>query len=383
MNRIEPSELLLSQSVPASVLSSLDVAVLKHRGDMAFELVGETPEWLPRIWPAVKHTGRLYPAKDFLYLEHFIDDALEHWNHAESKWLSSGPWTEVDADGTDWVLEAVALTVNKTQLLLIKFPTTDHSTVRGLLQEGRNQGLEYSRLLKEVNKREVLLHCIVHDLSTPLASIKGSLTLLDEDNHVAPDGTELLQIGLNQVGKMQELIREILSTFARDVEPLLPHVVPASEAPSLLTCVSEVANVMKPVADIERVSMLVETDDVDSTETRVVADSPRLERVIFNLVENAIRHSPEQSEIRLKVEDRGGSVWTGIADQGPGVEADVMPRLFQKFGRGNQHSGKQGLGLYFCRITVEGWGGNIGYEPQKEGGSLFWFELPKPSVAMA
>ena len=383
MNLIDEKAVPVSKSVPASVLSSLDVAVLERRGDMVFDLVGEAPSWLEALWPESTGRSGLTPTNTFLYLEHFMFDAKHHWSSGESKWLSSGPWTEVDPSGKSWVLEAIALKVKGTELLLIKFPTSDHDTVRDLLQEGREQGLEYSRLLKEINKREVLLHCIVHDLSTPLASIKGSLSLLQEDNLVDNEGTNLLNIGLKQVVKMQDLIKDILSTFARDVEPLLPHVVSAEDAPNIVECVSEVATVMKPVADLEKVAVLVDAKELDPSEVQVVADSNRLERVIFNLVENAIRHAPEQSEIRLKVEDRGRSVWTGIADEGPGVEKELKPRLFQKFARGSSRPGKEGLGLYFCRITVEGWGGNIGYEPRDEGGSLFWFELPKPAVAVA
>ena len=381
MSKIEIPKSL--EPVPSSVLSSLDVAVLEYVDDQIFNLLGQAPSWLRRIWPDVDRVSGLRPASAFLYLEHFLDDAITHWNNNQSKWLSSGPWTETDVEGKDWVLEAVALNANNSRLLLIKFPSTDHRTVRSLLQEGREQGLEYSNMLKEVNKREVLLHCIVHDLSTPLASIKGSLTLLQNDNLVVEDGSELLQIGLNQVNKMQQLIGEILSSFAGDVQPLLPHLISSSEAPSIATCVSEIATVMKPVAELEKVNVSVDTTDVNNHDALVIADTPRLERVLFNLVENAIRHSPEQSEVRLKVEDRGNSLWTGIVDDGPGVEATVRPHLFQKFAQGSDRPGKEGLGLYFCRITVEGWGGSIGYEPRQEGGSLFWFELPKPAALTA
>nr|MDJ0773505.1 ATP-binding protein [Mastigocoleus sp. MO_167.B18] len=51
--------------------------------------------------------------------------------------------------------------------------------------------------------------------------------------------------------------------------------------------------------------------------------------------------------------------------------------LFKKFYQGKDKSGKSGLGLYFCRITIERWGGKIGYSPRPQGGSCFWFRLPK------
>ena len=64
-----------------------------------------------------------------------------------------------------------------------------------------------------------------------------------------------------------------------------------------------------------------------------------------------------------------------IQDEGPGVPPEVVPQLFQKFVRRGKSEGKAGLGLYFCRMTVEQWGGKIGCEPRDGGGTSFWFRL--------
>ena len=65
-------------------------------------------------------------------------------------------------------------------------------------------------------------------------------------------------------------------------------------------------------------------------------------------------------------------------DQGPGVSSEVESSLFDKFSRDHRSGGKIGLGLYFCRVTVERWGGRIGYMPRAPVGSRFWFHLPRP-----
>ncbi|QSJ20732.1 ATP-binding protein [Nostoc sp. UHCC 0702] len=67
-----------------------------------------------------------------------------------------------------------------------------------------------------------------------------------------------------------------------------------------------------------------------------------------------------------------------VDDQGSGVPPKMVNTLFQKFFQGKDKSGRVGLGLYFCRITVERWGGKIGYFPRQTGGSKFWFRLPRP-----
>ena len=61
------------------------------------------------------------------------------------------------------------------------------------------------------------------------------------------------------------------------------------------------------------------------------------------------------------------------------ASAAAVPRLFRKYAQGGGTNGQVGLGLYFCRITVEGWGGAVGYEPAPGGGARFWFRLPKPA----
>jgi signal transduction histidine kinase len=80
--------------------------------------------------------------------------------------------------------------------------------------------------------------------------------------------------------------------------------------------------------------------------------------------------------VRAAAWREGGEVVVAVDDQGPGVPVEMLPHLFEKFARGGERTAGTGLGLYFCRITVEGWGGGIGYEPRAEGGARFWIRLP-------
>jgi CheY-like chemotaxis protein/HPt (histidine-containing phosphotransfer) domain-containing protein len=78
------------------------------------------------------------------------------------------------------------------------------------------------------------------------------------------------------------------------------------------------------------------------------------------------------------LQDRDGFVLACVDDEGPGLPTDQRPdQLFALFAKGGSHSGKAGLGLYFCKITVERWGGAIGAETRATGGSRFWFRLPR------
>ena len=123
---------------------------------------------------------------------------------------------------------------------------------------------------------------------------------------------------------------------------------------------------------------IVSDPHVDWTrDWRVSGESSRLDRVLANLLENALRHSPHGSTVTVGLHDEGAMVLTTVDDEGPGIPEALHKHLFQKFVQGKKHSGKIGLGLYFCRMTVEGWGGEIGYSPRETGGTRFWFRLPR------
>jgi signal transduction histidine kinase len=100
--------------------------------------------------------------------------------------------------------------------------------------------------------------------------------------------------------------------------------------------------------------------------------------VLQNLLGNALRYSPKGSTVTIGLARDEESITFSVDDEGPGVPEEVRDRLFQKFSQGRTKSGSAGLGLYFCRITVERWGGEIGYTPRDTGGSRFWFRVRRP-----
>ena len=101
-------------------------------------------------------------------------------------------------------------------------------------------------------------------------------------------------------------------------------------------------------------------------------------RIFANLVENALRHAPKGSLVTIGLKDDDGHVKAFVDDAGPGLPKEFKPaEAFSLFSKGKQGGGKAGLGLYFCRITVERWGGSIGCESLLHRGARFWFRLPR------
>jgi len=91
------------------------------------------------------------------------------------------------------------------------------------------------------------------------------------------------------------------------------------------------------------------------------------------------RHSPPDSTVTINLEDDGEFILLSVDDEGSGVPQDISKTYFKKFSKGRINLAELALGFIFCRITVETWGGSIGYSP-RELGSRFWFRLPKAVV---
>ncbi len=363
-------------AILARLFSDLDIAVLERAEDGTFSMLSETPPWLSALWPALNtQTEGLTPGDTFYFLEDFLERNADFWLSSSNDRRASGVWTENTPDNKEQLLEATVLFIEEHPLLLIRVP--HQQQVWPIFQQAREQRLEYEQLIDEINKREVLLHCIVHDLSNPLASIKGSLTLLQSEDMVESDGDELLHIGLRQAGKMQNLISSILTTFANEVRPLVPTLIGTDIAPDLHSCAGEVVNSLQATASLKGVAVEL-TESTAAAPFKVVGEAERLERVLYNLLANAIRHSESGQTVSVHVYEDGEFIQTDVQDQGKGVPQELIEGLFDRFSQGKDKTGQVGLGLYFCKITIEGWGGTIGYAPGAQGGARFWFRLPKP-----
>lgn len=118
----------------------------------------------------------------------------------------------------------------------------------------------------------------------------------------------------------------------------------------------------------------------------IVVDSGRLNRVLVNLISNAVKFSPENSSVDITCEKSTGKhsipmLEFKIIDHGPGIPESKIDLVFEKFkqaGRGDEGEKKgSGLGLAICKAIVEAHGGEIGVESELEEGSIFWFRIPQ------
>jgi signal transduction histidine kinase len=112
----------------------------------------------------------------------------------------------------------------------------------------------------------------------------------------------------------------------------------------------------------------------------VFADRERVHQVLFNLLDNAVRFTPEGGRVTVSASRHNGSVDVAVADTGPGIAAEDLPRVFERFFRVDESrsrdDGGTGIGLAIARSVVEAHGGRIWAESEPGRGSTFTFELP-------
>ncbi|HMZ22038.1 MAG TPA: HAMP domain-containing sensor histidine kinase, partial [Blastocatellia bacterium] len=187
--------------------------------------------------------------------------------------------------------------------------------------------------------------------------------------------------GLRQAERQETLIREILQAFSAEVEAAKTFSARLDQAPDAARAAREVIEALSPAFALNQVKLQLAPDFDPNQNWKVVGEKSRLERVFSNLIENALRYSPPNATVTVGLHDEGDKVLLAIDDEGPGIPPDIAPTLFEKFAQTKKGGGKIGLGLYFCRITVKHWGGEIGHAPREKGGTRFWFRLPRPQVS--
>src|SRR5271170_7938227 len=367
-----------ANSIFESFLAGQGYALFEYVGDGDFRLIGEWPPWCVNIWGAQPSGDQLIGLADKSpFLENFLVDAEEFWRARLPGSANSGNWIERGADGREIPLEATARSLDGKRILLLQNLSETFVQQQQWFQTARNSLLEHEKLLKEVQKKEILLHCIVHDLTQPLSAMNGVFNLLNRED-LPTELRKFVKAGERESQRQEMMIRGILEAFSSDLAAQQARETSAAEAPDLLACAKQAIEEFSPAFRERQIRLSLGTHTGGSRGWRVVGDSSRIDRIFGNLLENAMRYAPKGSAVTIGLENHDGFVLAFVDDEGPGLPPDQRPdQLFALFSKGKAHAGKAGLGLYFCKITVDRWGGAIGAETRARGGSRFWFRLPR------
>jgi signal transduction histidine kinase len=366
-----------NDSILHEVFAALDVMVTERLADGTLRGVGAVPGWFTWLFPQAGGGERLPLGRFSPFLADFLAEAEEFWGEQRPGQLRSGAWSQPGATGREDHLEAVALTVGARHILLIELLGSAYEERRRLLQVARDHAHVGRQLARETQKKELLLDRLVHDLAGLLTGVKVSFSLLDAEP-LSANGREYLALGRRQHAEQQRLIREVTEAFAAEVEPLATRRPEQARTVDALACARETLRHLTPAAALHKVRLQLDAPPEAGAERRVAGEQARLERVLMNLIENALDHSPPFSTVRVALREDATHVQINVDDEGVGVPPERVSLLFQPFARGEgQAGGEVGVGLYYCRRKVERWGGTIGYLPRQPRGARFWVRLPK------
>jgi signal transduction histidine kinase len=230
---------------------------------------------------------------------------------------------------------------------------------------------EVANLKKLDRMKTELLGTVSHELRTPLAAIKGyATTLLEHDRMKAGLRREFLTVIDSESERLEDLINNLL-----DMSRLEAGVLKVDPAPVKLGRV--VQTVVKRAQRLTREHHLVVEWRKDPW---VMADVPRVLQVLTNLLNNAVKYSPDGGEIRVVGWEENGMLKIAVHDAGVGIPPRELDKIFDRFHRIEGDMARRvsgtGLGLAICRGLVEAHGGRIWVESEPDAGSTFTFSIP-------
>ncbi len=213
---------------------------------------------------------------------------------------------------------------------------------------------------------------VAHELKTPLTIIQGNLeAILDGVQDPTPEKIAALHTETMLLNRLVNDLRELTLAEAGqlklDVKPM-----------ALKPLATKVVEMLQPMLQEKKITLSVK---IAGSVPEVIADSDRLTQVFYNLITNALRHTPDEGTIEIGAKATGGKmVEVAVKDNGEGIPAADLPYIFEHFYRVDQArtrtTGGTGMGLAITKLLVEAHGGHVNVVSTPGAGSTFTFTLP-------
>ena len=232
---------------------------------------------------------------------------------------------------------------------------------------------KHTRLRSLERQRDRLTHMLVHDMRGPLQVIGGHLWLLCESSadHLPAVAHDSLQAAIQGTRLLGQMVSTVIDVSRMESENIPLHHVRIPVDQLFLAARAQVLHPLDSHCMLEHIA---------ESCPPVWCDLELSTRIVANLLSNALKYSPNGSEIELGAVPDPGGVRIWVRDQGAGIASHDHQRIFEKFGVLDSPMRTQvqstGLGLTFCRLAVEAQGGTIGVESEIGQGGTFWFTLP-------
>jgi PAS domain S-box-containing protein len=252
------------------------------------------------------------------------------------------------------------------QLIRLMPICSEDGTVQ--LWVGTATDIQELKLLQQ--QKDDFISIASHELKTPITSLKATLQLLDrmKENPSSTMSVKLIGLANKSLDKVGLLIQDLLN--ASKVNDGQLHL---NKKQFLLSSL------------IDECCLHVRTEGIYTIRTEcdheieVFADEGRIDQIMVNFVNNAMKYAPQSKDIMIKIEKVDVMAKISVIDEGPGISPEKLPFLFDRYYRadssGSQYSGL-GLGLYICSEIIKKHDGKIGVESELGKGSTFWFTIP-------
>ncbi|TCC98168.1 GAF domain-containing sensor histidine kinase [Pedobacter psychroterrae] len=225
-------------------------------------------------------------------------------------------------------------------------------------------------LAQSEQRKDDFLGMVSHELKTPITTLKANLQLIDKLKHspAAPVFSRIIDSSARSLVKINGMVDDLLNMYRYSENQLQLEKTTFTIYDMLHVCCNHVR--------IDGKHELVITGD---DKLQMHADEHRIDQVVVNFVNNAVKYAPDSKEIYLNISREGSYVKISVKDTGPGIPDKHLPHLFDRYWRAD-HSGVKytglGLGLYICSEIIKRHDGHIGAESELGKGSTFWFKLP-------
>ena len=251
------------------------------------------------------------------------------------------------------------------------------------VEEQRERVLEQEKIARleaerAISMKDEFIAVVSHELRTPLTAILLWAKMLRAGTVKPGDHPRVLETIEQSAVAQQQLIEDLLDVSRMMSGKLRLHVREVDAVPLVQAAVDAV----RPMADAKRVAIEVALEERAG---RVRADPDRLQQVVWNLLNNAVKFTPSGGRVSVRLRRLDGNVQFEFSDTGKGIKPDFLPHVFERFRQAEASTtrthGGLGLGLAICRQLVELHGGTIRAESAGEGaGATFTVELPLSDV---
>lgn len=232
------------------------------------------------------------------------------------------------------------------------------------------------RLKYSIDQRENFVHCLTHDLRTPLVAANRMLDLLQDEafGKVSPEMNKAFDSMISNNHTLLQMLNSLLDVYKYEVGEKILSFIPLN----IKELIEEVASELMPIAQYKELEIRLNLEPATKV-TEIVGDRLELRRILTNLIGNGIKFTDEGF---VKVDLSYGQnlnqdvVIIAVEDTGIGLSEQTKANIFDKFHQGNHKRSGSGLGLHLCKQIVEAHAGTIEVESELNKGTIFTVKLP-------